>query len=222
MNVILMGPPGSGKGTQGNLLSDRLNAKPLSTGDLLREVQKEPSHPLYQQVQVMQKGELVSDDVVNKVVEQAIQKPKYEKGVIFDGYPRTIAQAETLDENLAALGKKVDLVIDLDVSKEVLFYRILGRRVCSGCKKVYHEEQGLTHCMDCGELLICRGDDNEETIVQRLDEYRMKTAPLQDYYRSSQAACITISITDSSLSAMEVNQIIAELLKENNLIPEAL
>ncbi|NLB42168.1 MAG: nucleoside monophosphate kinase [Clostridiales bacterium] len=218
MNVILLGPPGSGKGTQGALLADQLQAWPLSTGDLFREILKDSSHPLYSQVQVIQQGVLVSDDVVNQVVEQGIAKPEYKNGVLFDGYPRTIAQAEVLDRILADIGCKVDLIIDLDVTKEVLFYRILGRMLCSNCKKIYHESQGLSHCTDCGGDLIRRSDDNEETIVQRLQEYRTKTEPLVDHYRKSKATFIAVTIDDHTLSSQEVNLQIVNQLKENNII----
>lgn len=218
MNVVLLGPPGSGKGTQGALLADRLQTRPLSTGDLFREILKEPDHPLYSQVLVIKQGMLVSDDVVNQVVEHGINKPEYENGVLFDGYPRTIAQAEALDGILADVGSKIDIVVDLDVTKEVLFYRILGRMLCSNCKKIYHEEQGLSHCTACGASLIRRSDDNEETIVQRLEEYRSKTEPLEDYYKKSKAAFITVTIDDYSLSPQEVNQQVVELLKENKVI----
>jgi adenylate kinase len=217
MNVILLGPPGSGKGTQGALLADQLQARPLSTGDLFREILKDSSHPLYPQVQVIQQGKLVSDDVVNRVVEQGIKKPEYENGVMFDGYPRTIAQAEALDGILVAMGKKIDLIIDLNVTKEVLFYRILGRMLCSNCKKIYHESQGLSQCTDCGGDLIRRSDDNEETIVQRLQEYRTKTEPLEEYYSKTKSNYITVTIDDHTLSAKEVNQQIIKLLKENKV-----
>ena len=218
MNVILLGPPGSGKGTQGALLADKLQARPLSTGDLFREILKDPDHPLYPQVQVIQQGVLVTDDVTNQVVEHGIKKPEYKNGVLFDGYPRTIGQAEALDGIMAAVGSKVDLIIDLDVTKEVLFYRILGRMLCSNCKKIYHEDQGLSHCTDCGGDLIRRSDDNEETIVQRLKEYRTKTQPLEDYYKKNKATFVTVTIDDHTLSAQEVNQQVVKLLKEKKVI----
>lgn len=171
MNIIMLGPPGSGKGTQGGLLAEQLQVRHLSTGDLFREILNDPSHPLYPQVQVVKEGKLVSDEVVNLVVEHGIQKPEYQEGVLFDGYPRTIAQAEALEHILTSTGQKVDLVIDLDVSREVLFVRILGRQVCPKCKQTYHKKQGFQACPACGEALVCRSDDNEETIVKRLQEY---------------------------------------------------
>jgi adenylate kinase len=218
MYAVLLGPPGSGKGTQGSLLADRLNVRHLSTGDLFRDILKNLSHPLYSKVQVVNEGKLVSDDVVNQVVEDGIRKPEFANGIIFDGYPRTIAQAEALDEMLAAMDKKVDLILDLDVAEDVLFYRILGRRVCPSCKRVFHERQGLAECPDCHVALIRRDDDNEETILQRLQEYRKKTAPLQDYYGNSKAVYISLAITDASLTAEDVNGRILELLKQNHVL----
>lgn len=218
LDMIMLGPPGSGKGTQGNLLAEQLHARHLSTGELFREILQDASHPLYPQLQVIKEGKLVSDEVVNLVVEDGIQKPEYQGGVAFDGYPRTIAQAKALERILASMSRKVDLVIDLDVSREVLFFRILGRQICPKCKQIFHEQQGLKNCSNCGEALVYRSDDNEETIVKRLQEYEVKTAPLRDYYRDSQAEYVTLSITDASLTAQDVNQQILELLKQRGIV----
>jgi len=218
MYIVMLGPPGSGKGTQGNLLAGRLHAKPLSTGDLFREILKNPSHPLYPKVQVIKEGKLVSDDVVNQVVEDGIQKSEYHSGVIFDGYPRTIAQAEALDEMLTAMDRQVDLVIDLDVTQEVLFFRILGRRICPNCKRAFHERQELTECPDCHIPLIRRDDDNEETILRRLQEYKKKTAPLQDYYWNGKPVYIDLTVQDASRTAEDINNEILERLKQKNIL----
>lgn len=220
MDIVMLGPPGSGKGTQGNLLAEQLGGRPLSTGDLFREILQDESHPLYPKVQVVKEGKLVSDDIVNLVVEDGIQKPEYRDGVIFDGYPRTIGQAEALDRMLSGMGRQVDLVIDLNVSREVLFYRMLGRQVCPKCKQVFHRDQGLKNCPDCKEALIYRSDDNEETIVKRLHEYEVSTLPLQHYYRSSRPVYVTLTIDDASLSAMDVNGQILEKLKEKGMLQE--
>ncbi|HHY82692.1 MAG TPA: adenylate kinase [Clostridiales bacterium] len=220
MYVVLLGPPGSGKGTQGSIIAEQLRISHLSTGDLFREILQNPSHPLYPQVQVVDEGKLVSDDVVNLVVEDGIRKPEYRNGVIFDGYPRTIAQARALDCMLAAMDKKVDLVLDLDVTQDVLLFRILGRQVCPKCKKVFHERQGFKNCPDCGGPLVRRNDDNEETILQRLEEYRKKTAPLQEYYSKSKAVYIKLYIDDASKTAEDVNKEILELMKQNNVLYE--
>ena len=218
MYVVFLGPPGSGKGTQGSILAEHLNIKHLSTGDLFREILSNPSHALYPQVQVVKEGKLVSDDVVNLVVEDGIRKPEFKEGIVFDGYPRTIAKAHALDRILSDAGSRVDLVIDLDVTQDVILYRILGRQLCPNCKKVFHERQGYTSCPDCGQPLIKRDDDNEETIKQRLKEYKEKTAPLQDYYKNSQAVYIKLTVNDASKTADDVNDEILNLMKQNNVL----
>jgi len=141
MNIVLLGPPGSGKGTQARFLAEDFGLVQISTGDLFRQILQDPGHPLYDRVQVIKEGKLVSDEVVNAVVEDALTKLKDAKGVIFDGYPRTVAQAEALDRMLSSMNKKVDVVLDFDVTKDVLLYRLLGRRVCSSCKRVFHIRQ---------------------------------------------------------------------------------
>lgn len=210
MYIVLLGPPGSGKGTQGNLLSKRFNISHLSTGNLFRQILADPEHVLYPEVQIINEGKLVSDDVVNRVVENAIKDPKYSEGVIFDGYPRTVAQARALDEILNSMGKKVDVVVDLQVSQEVLLYRLLGRRVCPECKQNYHESEGYSKCPKCNVDLIQRDDDNKETIMARFEEYRKKTAPLQEYYKQSEAHYIELHVTDAEKTAEEVNKEIME------------
>jgi len=210
MYIVLLGPPGSGKGTQGKMLSKRFNIKHLSTGDLFREILADPNHILYSEVQVVKEGKLVSDDVVNRVVEDGIKKPEYKDGVIFDGYPRTVAQAVALDNMLNAMGKKLDIVIDLQVSREVILYRLLGRRLCPQCKQIYHESDGYEKCPQCNVELIQRDDDNEETITARLEEYREKTAPLQEYYKQSGVYYIEMHINDVYITAEEVNKKIME------------
>jgi len=218
MDVVLFGPPGSGKGTQSNLLAGKLGAKHLSTGDLFREILEDKSHPLYTKVQIIKEGKLVSDDVVNLVVEDGIQKPEYQNGIIFDGYPRTIYQAKALDRMLSDMGRKIDLVIDLNVSQDVILFRILGRLVCPKCKQVFHKKQGLSNCPNCGEGLVSRTDDTEEVIVKRMQEYEANTAPLHDYYNNSQTIHITLSVDDTSLSVKGVNDQIMAKLKEKGII----
>jgi adenylate kinase len=216
MYIIMLGPPGSGKGTQGKILAQDLGLAHLSTGDLFRAILADESHPLYPEVQVVKEGKLVSDDVVNRVVESGLKDPQYAKGVLFDGYPRTTAQAEALAGILRGMGKELTAVIDLDVSREILLKRLLGRRVCGDCGKILHVKQGYTQCPACGGPVITRDDDNEETITKRFEEYREKTAPLQAYYQKSDAAYITLMINDEA-SPEEINDRIRVKMRDAGL-----
>jgi len=202
--IVLLGPPGSGKGTQGKILAEKFGLAHLSTGDLFRKILENTEHPLYSHVLVVKEGKLVSDEVVNLVVENGLKSPEYNDGVVLDGFPRTVAQAEALDRILALMGKKVDLVVDFDVTTDVLLKRLLGRIICPTCKKIYHEGQKLTHCTECEVPLIKREDDNEVTIKKRFEEYKVKTAPLQDYYKTNVAQYIHLIIDDASLSPQDV------------------
>jgi adenylate kinase len=199
-----LGPPGSGKGTQGKILAEKFGLAHLSTGDLFRKILENDKHPLYPHVLVVKEGKLVSDEVVNMVVENGLKSPEYKDGVVLDGYPRTVAQAEALDRILAVMGKHVDVVVDFDVTTDVLLKRLLGRIICPACKKIYHIRQEITHCTECEVPLVRREDDNEETIMKRFDEYKAKTAPLQDYYQINAAQYIRLIIDDTSLSPQDV------------------
>jgi len=202
--IVLLGPPGSGKGTQGKILAEKFGLAHLSTGDLFRKILENTEHPLYSHVLVVKEGKLVSDEVVNLVVENGLKSPEYDDGVVLDGFPRTVAQAEALDRILALMGKKVDLVVDFDVTTDVLLKRLLGRIICPTCKKIYHIRQKLTHCTECKVPLIKREDDNEVTIKKRFEEYKVKTAPLQDYYKTNVSQYIHLIIDDASLSPKDV------------------
>lgn len=216
--MVLLGPPGSGKGTQGGLLSKKLDLAHLSTGDLFRDILSNPEHVLYKDIQVIKEGKLVSDEIVNKVVAEGIKKPQYRKGVIFDGYPRTVAQGEALDKTLKDMNKKLDAVIDIHVTQEVLLSRLLGRRSCPNCKGIFHIDQGLEVCPNCNIPLMQREDDNEETIMERFEEYKSKTAPLQDYYKNHSTNYIEISVSDPDRTALSVQQEIIDILNEIGLL----
>lgn len=217
MYIVLLGPPGSGKGTQGKLLSEEINIPHLSTGDLLRGILADPEHDLYEDIQIINEGKLVSDEIVNEVIKDGLQKPEYKDGIIFDGYPRTVAQAEALDKALDGMGKKVDAIVDINVSEEVLLGRLLGRRNCPNCSRIYHVDQGYEKCPSCDVSLVTRDDDNEETIKGRFKEYNAKTAPLKDYYTNTGVNYVDVRVTDSSVMPPDVKQEIMEKLSQLGL-----
>ena len=191
MNIILLGPPGAGKGTQaGRLIAER-GLVQLSTGDMLREAIKAGSPIGLRAKAIMEAGELVPDEVVNELIANRLDLPeRYSgSGFIFDGYPRTEVQAVSLDALLSERGMKLDHVIELDVDADALVDRITGRFSCAKCGEGYHDRYKLpkiaTLCDICGsEEFKRRPDDNEETVRTRLAEYRAKTAPILPYYEA--------------------------------------
>lgn len=187
MRLILLGPPGSGKGTQANLLQEKFGIPKISTGDILRAAVKDNTALGKQAKSFMDKGELVPDEVVIGLIKERIVEPDCEAGYILDGFPRTIVQAEKLEETLAAMGQEIDSVLDLEVDREELLVRLTGRRTCKNCGAMFHQ---TTHppkvegvCDECGGELYQRPDDNEETIVKRQEVYNRETAPLKEFYR---------------------------------------
>ncbi|MFA7601681.1 MAG: adenylate kinase [Novosphingobium sp.] len=189
MNIILLGPPGAGKGTQAQRLVESRGMVQLSTGDMLRETRKADT-PLGRQVaEVMDTGGLVSDEIVSAMIDQKLAGLTLETGVIFDGYPRTEAQAHSLDGILAGRGRKLDRVIELAVDEDALVERITGRYTCATCGKGYHDkfEQPKVAgvCDKCGgSEFKRRPDDNEATVRTRMGEYRAKTAPILPIYEA--------------------------------------
>jgi adenylate kinase len=187
MNIILLGPPGAGKGTQAaRLVSNRAMAQ-LSTGDMLRAAVKAETPLGLEAKSIMAAGELVSDGIVNRLIDENLAALEPHRGVIFDGYPRTCGQAESLDVLLADHQRKLDWVIELEVDEDALVGRIVGRFTCSTCGTPYHSqlklprEQGV--CDVCGGIEFKhRPDDNEQTVRTRMAEYRAKTAPILPYY----------------------------------------
>lgn len=191
MIVILLGPPGVGKGTQGVLLCERLGYLHLSTGDLLRKARREGT-PLGLEAQAfMDRGELVPDSVIIGMVEEALAGLGGTAGVVFDGFPRTVAQAEALDSVLAGMGRRVDRVVVLQADDETLVKRLSGRRSCGECGAVYNvhfnppERDGV--CDRCGAPLIHRADDADDTVRNRLRVYREQTEPLIAFYETHSA-----------------------------------
>lgn len=187
MNIILLGPPGAGKGTQASHLVDTLNMEQLSTGDMLRAARKAGT-PLGTQVAaVMDSGGLVSDDIVDALIGDKLDSMPLAQGAIFDGYPRTAAQAHSLDGILAVRGRNLDHVIELEVDENALVDRITGRFTCAKCGEGYHDRHKLPArsglCDNCGASEFKRRpDDNEETVRTRMAEYRAKTAPILPIY----------------------------------------
>lgn len=213
MNIILLGPPGAGKGTQAQRLVDSRGMVQLSTGDMLRETRKADT-PLGRQVaQVMDSGALVSDEIVSAMIDEKLASLAPETGVIFDGYPRTEAQALALDVILDGRGRKLDRVIELDVDEDALVERITGRYTCAVCGKGYHEkfEQPKVAgvCDKCGSTEFKRrADDNEETVRTRMAEYRAKTAPILPLY---EARGIVVRV-DGMAPMDEVTQAVEKIL----------
>ncbi len=187
MNVIMLGPPGVGKGTQAMELARICGIPQISTGDILRDNVKRGTDLGLQAKAVMERGELVPDEVVIGIIEERLARPDAGPGFILDGFPRTVAQADALAEMLAAGGRSVDVVINVQAADDVLVKRISGRRTCRNCGRMYHVEfdppvvDGV--CDACGGELYQRDDDREETVHRRLREYRVKTEPLVAYYR---------------------------------------
>ncbi len=186
VNIIMLGPPGAGKGTQAKMLVERLGIPQISTGDMLRAAVKEGTELGKKAKEYMDAGKLVPDEVVIGIVKERLAQPDCEKGFILDGFPRTIPQAEALDRVLGELGKGIDYVINIAVPNEELITRLTGRRTCRQCGAMYHvvfnppKVEGK--CDKCGGELYQRDDDKEETIRQRLEVYQAQTAPLIEYY----------------------------------------
>ncbi len=186
MNLILLGPPGAGKGTQAKILIKQFGIPQISTGDILRGAVKEETPMGIKAKGFMDAGALVPDEVVVGIVEERLAKPDCSKGFILDGFPRTVVQADALKKTLAGMGKKIEHVVAITVDKEELLERITGRRTCRQCGKGFHiafdppKQNGK--CDECGGELYQRDDDSEETMRKRLDVYERQTAPLIAYY----------------------------------------
>lgn len=187
MNIILLGPPGAGKGTQARMLEERTGMVQLSTGDMLRAAVASGSEIGQKAKAVMEAGQLVSDEIVIGVVRERLSQPDMTKGAIFDGFPRTVAQAEALDALLADKGQSIDAVIEMQVDDAALVDRVAGRFTCGSCGEGYHDtakrpaKDGV--CDNCGGTdFKRRADDNAETVKSRLEAYHEQTAPLIAYY----------------------------------------
>ena len=182
MNLILLGAPGAGKGTQAEAISAKLGIPQISTGNMLREAVKNGTELGLKAKAAMDSGALVSDDIVIGILKDRIAEPDAKNGYILDGFPRTVAQAEALDQ----MGVTIDKVLEIHVANERIIARMSGRRVCENCGASYHIEYKPTTkpgvCDICGGKTVQRADDAPETVLSRLEVYEEKTAPLKDYY----------------------------------------
>ena len=189
LRTILLGPPGAGKGTQAVKIVEKYGVPHISTGDIFRENIKKGPELGKKAQEYMNRGELVPDDLVIEIATTRLLEDDCKNGFLLDGFPRTVYQAEKLDEFLAAHGSKIDKVLDIAVEKEELITRLTGRRVCKACGASYHvvnippKTEGV--CDICGGELVQRADDNIETVTNRIDVYEAQTKPLVDYYEKA-------------------------------------
>ncbi|WP_130807954.1 adenylate kinase [Senegalia massiliensis] len=186
MRLILLGPPGAGKGTQASGIINKYNIPHISTGDIFRKNIKEGTDLGKQAKEYMDKGLLVPDELVVGLVKNRLTENDTENGFLLDGFPRTVAQAEALDTELKNLGWSLDNVINIKVSKDELVERAVGRRICKDCGATYHIKFNPPtipgKCDVCGGELYQRDDDNEETVAKRIEVYENQTSPLIEYY----------------------------------------
>jgi adenylate kinase len=186
MRLILLGPPGAGKGTQAKMLKEKFDIPQISTGDILRQAVKDNNDLGIKASSFMNLGQLVPDDVVIGLIKRRIKQVDCKTGFILDGFPRTIVQAEKLAETMSEMGLMIDKVVDLEVNAGEVISRLAGRSTCSDCGGMYHEEScppkifGI--CDSCGGVLAKRQDDKVETILKRLEVYQESTAPLKQFY----------------------------------------
>lgn len=186
MRLVLLGPPGAGKGTQASAIVKKYNIPHISTGDIFRENIKQGTELGKKAKEYIDKGLLVPDDIVVSIVKDRILEEDCKKGFLLDGFPRTLNQGEALDDELSQMNLKLDKVININVEKEVLIERTIGRRICKDCGATYHikfnppVKEGI--CDNCGGKLYQRDDDTQETVEKRIEVYQKQTKPLIDYY----------------------------------------
>ena len=187
MRLILLGPPGAGKGTQAKMLKEKFEILQISTGDILRQAVKNNTELGIQAKSFMDAGQLVPDNVVVGLIKERIKQEDCKTGFTLDGFPRTIIQAEKLSETLTEMGLSIDTVLDLEVNPEEVISRLTGRSTCTECGSMFHDESRPSKvpgvCDGCGGALAQREDDNKETILKRLEVYQKSTAPLKEFYK---------------------------------------
>lgn len=209
MNLILLGAPGAGKGTQAEILCERLNIPTISTGNMIREAMKSGTEMGRKAKEYAENGKLVPDEVVIGIVDERLRLDDCKNGFILDGFPRTIPQAEALDR----MGIIIDRVVDINVPDEVITRRVSGRRACLDCGSTYHIETKKPQvdgvCDRCGSTLVQRKDDLPETVQERLHVYHAQTEPLRDYY----AAAGKLLVVDGQQGIQEIAEQTLTLLK---------
>ncbi len=195
MRLVLLGPPGAGKGTQAAYIVERFAIPHISTGDIFRKNVKEGTELGQKAKDYMDKGQLVPDEVVVAIVEDRLKEKDCSDGFLLDGFPRTVNQAEQLDSVLTKMGVEIDWVININVKKETLIQRAVGRRICRNCGATYHITFKATKkediCDVCGGEVYQRNDDTEETVTKRIEVYIKETQPLIEYYSKKQSLITT-------------------------------
>jgi len=210
MKIIMLGAPGAGKGTQAKLIAEKYGIPHISTGDIFRANIKEGTDLGKEAKEYMDKGQLVPDELTVRILLDRVSKEDCKEGYVLDGFPRTIPQAQVLDNEVAKLGDKIDFAIDVDVPDENIIRRMGGRRACLKCGATYHVEhippkkEGI--CDACGSELVLRDDDKPETVKKRLEVYHKQTQPLIDHY-SRQNILRTVDGTK------EMNDVFADIVK---------
>ncbi len=216
MLVILLGAPGAGKGTQAEMIVERYKLTHISTGDILRASIKKETELGKQAKDYLDKGELVPDEVVVKIVEERLKEPDCQAGALLDGFPRTVEQAKSLEEVLEGMQRKIDYVIYIEVTEDELISRLTGRRICRDCGATYHLKfnppQVRNVCDQCGGELYQREDDSMETVKQRIKVYREQTEPLIEYYRRKSL----LHAVDGDQDINKVHQQLQEVLDNNS------
>ena len=214
MNIVLLGPPGAGKGTQAARIVEKYNVPHISTGDIFRANIKAGTELGKRAQEYMNRGELVPDELVVEIATDRLAADDCKEGFLLDGFPRTVFQAEKLDEFLASKGRKIEHVLNIEVGRDDLMARLTGRRVCKSCGASFHvvnippKQEGI--CDNCGAELVQRADDNEETASNRIEVYNRETKPLIDYYEKAG----NIVNIDGGKAAEEVFAAIADRLGE--------
>ena len=189
MNILFMGPPGAGKGTQAECIVNKYNLPHISTGDMFRKAIAEKTELGIIAKQIVERGDLVPDDVTIGIVRDRLSETDCKDGFLLDGFPRNVEQAASLDEMMSSMGREIDHVINIDVDMEQLKARLIGRRMCKSCGVAYHVDfnppKQADVCSKCGGALYQREDDHENKVATRLSIYMAQTKPLIDYYQAS-------------------------------------